>query len=131
MSDASTPRTIGVLDEAVSRGLWLEAVNTTVNGELVARAEINANQSPYGQIDLAQYDTEEVLEAFLRARWVVECDDAQAYGLYQWVRARTTGRASKERSRLPWACTPASTLKRTSWPKAVSVTGLPAPANAR
>lgn len=66
-----TPRTLeifdlmGLLDEAVNRGLWMERMNLTVGGELVQSATTEVDM-PYGFITLAQYDTEEVLEQFLK-----------------------------------------------------------------
>ncbi len=63
-----SPRTLevfdqmGCLDEALNRGLFFRAVNTVVEGEVVARVETDPEQYPYGAMALGQYDTEELLE---------------------------------------------------------------------
>ncbi len=67
-----TPRTLeifdqmGVLDEAVNRGVFFQFINTVVNGENVARVEVPPDVYPYSPIGMGQYDTEEVLEHHLR-----------------------------------------------------------------
>lgn len=67
-----SPRTLeifdqlGCLDEAVNRGVFFGAVNTMVNGQMVARVEVDPHAYPYNPMGLGQYDTEEVLEADLR-----------------------------------------------------------------
>jgi len=57
---------LGIVDEAVNRGLFFTAVNTMVNGETYARVEVDPLAWPYGALGLGQYDTEEILEADLR-----------------------------------------------------------------
>lgn len=63
-----SPRTLeifdqlGCLDQALNRGLFFTAVNTIVNGEVVARVVVDPGAYPYGAMAMGQYDTEEVLE---------------------------------------------------------------------
>lgn len=67
-----SPRTLevfdqmGILDEALDRGLFLTAVNTLVEGTLQARVEIDPLALPYATLALGQYDTETILEDELR-----------------------------------------------------------------
>jgi 2-polyprenyl-6-methoxyphenol hydroxylase-like FAD-dependent oxidoreductase len=69
-----SPRTLeifdqmGVLDEALDRGLFFTALNTVVSGQPVDRVEVTPNKDPYGAMALSQFDTEDILEADLR-RW--------------------------------------------------------------
>lgn len=67
-----SPRTLeifdqmGILDEALNRGLFFSAVNTLVEGAMQARVEIDPLALPYGAMALGQYDTETILEDELR-----------------------------------------------------------------
>lgn len=67
-----SPRTLeifdqlGILDEALDRGLFFRALNTVVNGKTVSRLEIEEGKYPYGNFGLSQFETEEILESDLR-----------------------------------------------------------------
>src|SRR5262249_2265260 len=57
---------IGVLDEALDRGLWLGGQVTAVNGADIRRSDFRSQESRYFTLVLAQYDTEDILRVHLR-----------------------------------------------------------------
>ncbi|MEW6273242.1 MAG: FAD-dependent monooxygenase [Thermodesulfobacteriota bacterium] len=66
-----TPRTLevwdqcGVLQEALRRGAFFAGMEASVDHGPVTREVIDAAAMPYGFLNLAQYDTEEILRAAL------------------------------------------------------------------
>ncbi|KAI9021075.1 monooxygenase FAD-binding protein [Hyaloraphidium curvatum] len=69
-----TPRTLeifdqlGILNDALDRGLFFRALNTVVDGKRVSRLEVppaGPDGLPYGAFSLSQYEAERVLEASL------------------------------------------------------------------
>jgi 2-polyprenyl-6-methoxyphenol hydroxylase-like FAD-dependent oxidoreductase len=57
---------IGVLDEALDRGLWLRGQVAAVNGADIRRSDFPSQESRYFTLVLAQYDTEDILRGLLR-----------------------------------------------------------------
>ncbi|MBS7696481.1 MULTISPECIES: FAD-dependent monooxygenase [unclassified Chelatococcus] len=57
---------LGIADEAIDRGVWLRGLRTFDNGEQVAAFDLPERDLPFGALSLAQYETEELLEASLR-----------------------------------------------------------------
>jgi 2-polyprenyl-6-methoxyphenol hydroxylase-like FAD-dependent oxidoreductase len=68
-----TPRTLeifdqlGILNDALDRGLFFKALNTVVDGQRVSRLEQPEvdDELPYGSFSLSQYEAERVLEGSL------------------------------------------------------------------
>ncbi|WP_202815981.1 FAD-dependent monooxygenase [Terrimicrobium sacchariphilum] len=66
-----TPRTLeifddlGVLHDAIDRGVWIEGVSAFANGEFAGGMDI-PEELPFGSLSLAQYETERVLERGLQ-----------------------------------------------------------------
>lgn len=67
-----SPRTLeifdqmGILGEALARGLFFTARNTLVGDKIVDRAEVDPERYPYNAMAMGQFDTEEILESELR-----------------------------------------------------------------
>ncbi|CAH1651514.1 Monooxygenase [Hyphomicrobiales bacterium] len=56
---------LGIADAAIDRGVWLRGLRTFDNGEQVAAFDLPERDLPFGALSLAQYETEELLEASL------------------------------------------------------------------
>jgi 2-polyprenyl-6-methoxyphenol hydroxylase-like FAD-dependent oxidoreductase len=56
---------LGLLEEVLQQSVLLTAVNTAVNGEVVARVEVGAHEHPYPPLCMPQYATEAILEDHL------------------------------------------------------------------
>lgn len=105
---------MGCLDQAVNRGLFFRAVNTLVNGQSVARVEVDPKAYPYGSIALGQYDTEELLEEHLgyhggRVEWGLTATEVDQDG--DGVSA-TLDDGEKIRARFAVGCDGAHSLVR-------------------
>lgn len=55
---------LGILDEALRRGFFFQAMNIVVGGQLVQRIPVQQARLPYGHFGMAQPHTEEILEDY-------------------------------------------------------------------
>jgi 2-polyprenyl-6-methoxyphenol hydroxylase-like FAD-dependent oxidoreductase len=56
---------LGIADEAIDAGIWLEGVTVFQDGAPLHAMDIPAHGLPYGALSLAQFETERLLEACL------------------------------------------------------------------
>lgn len=56
---------LGILDEAIDRGIWLRGIRAYENGAEVGAFDLPESGLPFGALSLAQYEVERLLEANL------------------------------------------------------------------